>query len=682
VSHYFAFVSYSHADAAVARWLHRALETYRLPRAVRSLRDAGALPERLAPVFLDRAELATSAELGAEIERALAESENMIVLCSPAAARSRWVNEEIRRFCALGRAERVFCVIVPSAEGDGVVFPPGLSEFLAARAANDGASAVEPLAADLRPSGDGRHDGLLKLIAGLLGLRFDDLRRREQARRQRRLVVITAASVAASIVLAGLAGFAVLARQEAERQRTIAEQRSLTAERTTAFLQSLFAVSDPSEARGKTITAKEVLDRGAREIDTGLRHEPGVRATLIATLGSVYASLGLYKQADDLLGRAEVGASLDPEADALVAIARGEVQTSLGAYPAANREFERALAALRAEGPERDTERARALIAWGESLATTDEFAAAREKIAEGIAAARRARPEAKALIARGLEARGLTALLAGELDEAEPVYREALAMRIAESGENHPKVSEDLDSLGSIEYLRGNRAQAAAYYTRVLEIGRRVLGPKHTELAATLNNLARVQLEQRKYREAREQLREARQLMLAERSITHDDMAFVFNNLALAEVGLGDDAAARELFASAWAAADEHRHRMRGPILTDLADLECRAKQHAQATARLERAGELLAEDYPDDPWRMAWLELVRASCLLREGDASAADALLTPNLRRVLERWPDDTMLGLSALERAEAIRRGVGQSESAAAFGRRVARARATP
>ncbi|HEU4427405.1 MAG TPA: toll/interleukin-1 receptor domain-containing protein, partial [Myxococcota bacterium] len=131
MSRYFAFISYSHADAATARWLHKSLETYRLPRAVRSAREAGALPERLAPVFLDRAELATSTELGAEIEKALGESENLIVLCSPQAARSRWVNEEIRRFGALGREDRVFCVIVPSDErgaGDGVFFPPALLE--------------------------------------------------------------------------------------------------------------------------------------------------------------------------------------------------------------------------------------------------------------------------------------------------------------------------------------------------------------------------------------------------------------------------------------------------------------------------------------------------------------------------------------------------------------------------
>jgi hypothetical protein len=303
MARYFAFISYSHSDAGTARWLHRALESYRLPRAVHREPESVGLRSRLSPVFLDRAELATSAELGAEVQRALEESDNLIVVCSPASARSRWVNEEIRRFRALGRAERIFCVVAPvdaARDQDGVVFPPALAE---PAAAGGPPRRAEPLAADLRASGDGRRDGFLKLVAGLLGLRFDQLRRREQARRQRRLIALTAASLTASAVLAGLAFFALLQRQEADRQRSIAEQRSLTAERTTSFLQSLFEVSDPSKALGNTITAREVLDRGARRIAEGLQDEPEVRATLITTLGSVYASLGLYRQADELLDK-------------------------------------------------------------------------------------------------------------------------------------------------------------------------------------------------------------------------------------------------------------------------------------------------------------------------------------------------------------------------------------------
>ncbi len=673
MARYFAFISYSHDDAVAARWLHRALETYRIPRALRGLPGSGTLPDRLAPVFLDRAELATSAELTAEIQRALEDSENLIVVCSPAAARSRWVNEEIRRFCALGRHGRLFCVVV-AGEGDGVVFPPALREPLVG--ADEASRPVEPLAADLRPEADGRRDGLLKLVAGLLGLRFDQLRRREQARRQRRLLAITTASVAISVALAGLSAFALFARREAEQQRSIAEQRSLTAERTTAFLQSLFEISDPSEARGETITAREMLDRGAKQIDTGLSDEPDVRATLIATLGSVYASLGLHRQADEVLGRAQTALPPGAGASAKLSIALGELRLLEGEYPAANDEFRKALEGLGALGGEADPERARALIAFGESLASTDEFDAAREKISQGIAAAQRARPEATALVARGVEAQGLAALYAGELDAAEVAYRQALAMRLAESGENHPKVSDDLNSLGSVEYLRGNRDRAAEYFARVLEIDRRVLSPEHPAIAGILNNLARINLEQRKFAEAREHLRHARDLMLAENSATHDDMAFVFNNLALAEAGLGNDPEALTNFAAAWRAAEPHRHRMRGPILTDLADLDCRAHRYAEAVQRLEQAQPFLAEDYPDDPWRQAWLGLVRASCALSAGDLAAANTALAANLPIVLARWPDDTLYGLSALRRAVAIRERAGDDTETAKLRQRIA------
>ncbi len=631
MARYVAFISYSHADAAVARWLHRTLETYRLPRSFRSL-PGGAPRPRLAPVFLDRAELASSAELAGEVQRALEDSDNLVVVCSLAASRSRWVNEEIRQFRALGRGDRIFCVIGSEVGDDSVIpFPPALSESQA------GAPALaEPLAADLRASGDGRRDGFLKLVAGILGLRFDQLRQREQARRQRRLVAIAASAVAASVLFAGLASVAMLARREAEQQRGLAEQRSLTAERTTAFLQSLFEVSDPSEALGTTITAREVLDRGAERISNGLRGEPEVRATLMTTLGSVYASLGLYHQADDLLARAGDPAPGTPTTAAKLAIALGELRVSQGRYPAANGLFAHALESLRTLGAEGDADRARALIAWGESLATTDEFDAAREKIASGLAAARASRSTPQALIARGIEAQGLTALLAGELDAAEAAYREALAVRIAASGEIHPRVSEDLDSLGSIAYMRGDLAAAARHYERVLEINRKVFSPTHPTVAGTLNNLGRVQLERRRYSEARELLRKARDLMLAEHDATHDDMAFVFNNLALAEVGMGNDEAAAGEFAQAWAAADAHHHRMRAPILTDWADLDCRARRFREAEARLEQARPLLAEDYPDDPWRRAWLELVGASCQLAEGSLPAAEAALAANLPR----------------------------------------------
>ena len=105
---YKAFISYSHSDEAWARWLHRKLEHYRLPRSVRNGAQVGG--GDLRPIFRDRDELASSGSLNAAILDALQRSDALIVICSPAAAKSRWVNQEISEFCRVQRADRVHAV--------------------------------------------------------------------------------------------------------------------------------------------------------------------------------------------------------------------------------------------------------------------------------------------------------------------------------------------------------------------------------------------------------------------------------------------------------------------------------------------------------------------------------------------------------------------------------------------
>jgi hypothetical protein len=110
---YRAFISYSHRDKAWGDWLHRSLETWRVPsRLVGKETARGSIPRALRPVFRDREELASATDLGRRVNQALAQSENLIVICSPAAAASRWVNEEVLSYKRIGRAERIFCLIV------------------------------------------------------------------------------------------------------------------------------------------------------------------------------------------------------------------------------------------------------------------------------------------------------------------------------------------------------------------------------------------------------------------------------------------------------------------------------------------------------------------------------------------------------------------------------------------
>lgn len=228
---YYAFLSYSHKDQEIADWLHRELERFRVPRALQGkLTAMGVIPPRLTPIFRDRHELAAADDLGAEIRTALASSQYLIILCSPAAAHSRWTNAEIEAF---KRARPEGCVLAAIVDGEAFAsdvpghedlecFPPALRHRYDRRG-RPTLKRAEPLAADLRETGDGRRLGFLKLVAGMLGVGLDELVQRENIRRHRRLAWAAAASLGGMAVTSTLAVTAFQARDAARDQRREAE---------------------------------------------------------------------------------------------------------------------------------------------------------------------------------------------------------------------------------------------------------------------------------------------------------------------------------------------------------------------------------------------------------------------------------------------------------------------------
>jgi tetratricopeptide (TPR) repeat protein len=209
---YTAFLSYSHRDAAAAGRLHRRLESYRVPKRLVG-RDSprGPVPRRLWPIFRDREELPAASDLSETVRTALAQSGALIILCSPSAAGSLWVAEEIETFRRLHPDRPILAAILDGDPPD--CFPKALRAF-----GQDG-TWHEPLATDLRRGKDGAHLGLLKLVAGITGLGLDDLVQRDAARRIRSVTAVTAAALVAMLIMAALTWLAVDARREAERQR-------------------------------------------------------------------------------------------------------------------------------------------------------------------------------------------------------------------------------------------------------------------------------------------------------------------------------------------------------------------------------------------------------------------------------------------------------------------------------
>ena len=268
VRKYWAFISYSHADKAWADWLHRSLENYPMPRdLVGKPTPADApVPRRFVPVFRDREELPTATDLGAVIARALSHARFLVVICSPRSARSPWVEKEILEYKRIHGESRVLCLIVdgepwasdgkPGFDASDECFPKAV-RFRLGSDGNLSNEPTEPIAADAREGKDGRENAVIKLMAGLLGVGFDDLRRREreyQRRRMRRLQAT--AAVFGVLFIAAVVAAVYAVRQKRVALRTlsmsdlnlaVAARRQDDAARQAAYLARSLR-SDPDNA--------------------------------------------------------------------------------------------------------------------------------------------------------------------------------------------------------------------------------------------------------------------------------------------------------------------------------------------------------------------------------------------------------------------------------------------------
>jgi YD repeat-containing protein len=212
-SKYWAFVSYSHFDMRVAKWLTAALAKKRVPPAYRHLVEGS--PANFAPLFRDEVEVSASSRLDSSIEAALRQSRNLIVVCSPFAVASEYVAQEIRYFISLGRADRILCLVasgVPNASDDG---EPALECFpkpLRFRVDADGAQTDEPIPAAARPLAavlgeetEGEQDRALRqLMAGLIGAGQRELDEHAERRKMIRRLALGGAAFAMIAIAFGV----------------------------------------------------------------------------------------------------------------------------------------------------------------------------------------------------------------------------------------------------------------------------------------------------------------------------------------------------------------------------------------------------------------------------------------------------------------------------------------------
>ncbi len=228
---YDAFISYRHCDPDkyVAELLHKQMEAFRLPGR---MADKCRERTRIERVFRDRDELPLANNLEDPIKQALSDSEYLIVICSPRLKESLWCQKEIDTFIEMNGKEKVFAVLVEGEPSDSfpeqllyreeeVTTPDGKREVVR--------KAVEPLAADVRGADKRKikkamKTELLRLLAPMFGLSFDDLKQRHRERKMKRLLAI-AFGVAAVCLSFGTVSTAMALRIHSQKQK-IEQQNS------------------------------------------------------------------------------------------------------------------------------------------------------------------------------------------------------------------------------------------------------------------------------------------------------------------------------------------------------------------------------------------------------------------------------------------------------------------------
>ncbi len=470
---------------------------------------------------------------------------------------------------------------------------------------------------------------------------------------------------AAMVALFLLAGAGVTIAQAVQLRRTARERER--ADRIARFMTDIFAVVDPSEARGRTITAREVLDRAAGEIARGTEIDPFVRSGLTLTIAKTYLGLGLASRAESLVAGARpesvvAGARAGGDAatpardrDALrLAAVRGIALSRMKKLQEGDAILRKTLdaqvAAFGADDP--DALQTRAYV--GESLESLGRYGEAEKEMRESL---RLIQAADGAGSARALDVQGALVRTLGRqnrLEEAEALARSVVADAGRVLGPEHPMAVSGLNSLGWVLLQRRKLPDAEAVFRDALERSRRTLGPEHPNTMTALVNLAAVLHQQSEFEEALAWAREG--LEINRRVGGEDAPATLLAYEALAVV-LGSTGRQDEALEMLRRVVDGRR-RVFGDSLElqhavqNLAFTYSYAGRHAEAQP-LYRESIRVAEKL-EDPTRLsnAWLGFAMGSTMAGARDA-AFDAL-----RRALDAGPG-FVLQIEALDDLKPLR-----------------------
>jgi eukaryotic-like serine/threonine-protein kinase len=324
-----------------------------------------------------------------------------------------------------------------------------------------------------------------------------------------------AVAVVAGLVLL-LAGFSVvqglqLRRITQERDRATRERDRAT--RITDFMTGMFQVSDPSQARGNNVTAREILDKASTEIDPGLSKDPELQAQMMFTMGNVYERLGLYSQSQSLLTRAleiqrrVLGAEHPSTLGTMQSLS--DIYLHQGRYAEAETMLRDTLdTRRRILGPDHpDT--LKSMNDLGLVLTAEGRFADAEKVLRDALEIKTRVLGPEDSATLNSVENLGNVFEATGHHADAERLYREALDIRRRVQGPDAPDTLKAMNNLGNILDNEGHHVEAEKLLRDALEIETRILGPEHPVTLMSMHNLGDILFEEGRYADAEEMMRD-----------------------------------------------------------------------------------------------------------------------------------------------------------------------------
>ena len=458
---------------------------------------------------------------------------------------------------------------------------------------------VSDLAADVERYLENRP---VQAVAASAGYRL-----RKYVRRNRVAVGVGA------VVFALLAAFAVI--QTIQLRRIMRERDR--ADRVTKFVTGIFKVSNPSKSKGNSVTARELLDNGAKDINGQLQQDPALRAQLLMVMSGAYQNLGLYAQAEPLLRQ-----SVDLYRDALGA----ENKETLGArselghclyeesrYPEAEKvALDLIPLETRVLGPlDRVTLATRSDLAMEyDADGRLAESGTLQREVLE-LLQGKYGKEDTDAIYSARQLAWTLRGL--GRYGEAEKLERDLLEVHRRVHGPEHQQTLLSMAELGSILHDEHREVEAERILREALAMQRKILGAAHQNTLSTMNDLAIVLQNEKKFDEAEAMYREVEETTLKTLGPMDRGRLLAMMNLATVMDDTGKYAEAEARLKEVLALQIKkfgQDHPDVALTLYDLGDVRMHEKQYTAAAGYFRQALEIqkkvLGLGHPDtlDSW------------------------------------------------------------------------------